>query len=258
MKKLLFIFSFILIIFSKSCEVRNYDFIESGDFIYEIVTPKNDEVDREPFVRIMGLSETGKEKEIIIVPQFIDGIEVKEIGRKSPLNIGGIWESEKFKKVYIPFLPNTVWNVFNYSDIPNLDGIMIIVNEIPHDNTIKPDVFITSYHHVIGDLSDNIPLKFIGGAVGCYCANVSYLYNYDEAPNCGYYWIDNYDYGNIISYIPENPIREGYKFDGWYKESECINEWDFENDKLPIRIRDENNSTIYQETRLYAKWIKEE
>ena len=27
---------------------------------------------------------------------------------------------------------------------------------------------------------------------------------------------------------------------------------------MPIKIRDENNRTIYQETRLYAKWIKEE
>ena len=118
MKKILFIFSFILIIFSKSCEVRNYDFIESGDFIYEIVTPKNDEVDREPFVRIMGLSETGKEKEVIIVPQFIDGIEVKEIGRRFYITEGE-WRSEKLKKVFIPFLPNTVWNVIKYPYNPN-------------------------------------------------------------------------------------------------------------------------------------------
>ena len=259
MKKLLFIFSFVFIIFAKSCQINNYDFIESGDFMYEIVTPKNDEVDREPFVRIMGLSETGKEKEVIIVPQFIDGMEVKEIGRKLYLTIEGDWESEKLKKVYIPFLPCKMWRVVYPDDCPNYETTLLIVNEIPYENSTNVDVYITSYHYIVESaIGDSVPSDFRSGTPGCYFANVSYFYNYDEAPNCGYYWIDNYDYGNIISYIPENPIREGYIFDGWYKESECINKWDFENDKLPIKICDENNRTIYQETRLYAKWIKEE
>lgn len=27
---------------------------------------------------------------------------------------------------------------------------------------------------------------------------------------------------------PPNPTKEGYIFDGWYKEPECVNEWNFE------------------------------
>ena len=69
-----------------------------------------------------------------------------------------------------------------------------------------------------------------------------------------YYWIDNY--GEKIEYIPENPIREGYKFEGWYKESDCINKWDFETDALPQARVDDQGQEIYQETKLYAKWIK--
>ncbi|MFV0394219.1 MAG: InlB B-repeat-containing protein [Coprobacillaceae bacterium] len=43
---------------------------------------------------------------------------------------------------------------------------------------------------------------------------------------------------------PSNPIREGYKFTGWYLESVCHNVWDFDNDRVT------SNMT------LYAKWEK--
>ena len=106
-----------------------------------------------------------------------------------------------------------------------------------------------------------------------YIANVSYLYNYEEAPSDGYYWVDNYD-SSLIEYIPPEPIREGYEFAGWYKEAECINKWDFSKDKTSDLYRryyepDENDSEEYKkeyyeyisthtyvETKLYAKWIK--
>ena len=88
-----------------------------------------------------------------------------------------------------------------------------------------------------------------------YAANVSYYYNYENSPNEGYYWIDNYEYGEAIEYIPAHPIREGYRFGGWYKESECINVWNFEVDTLPEIQYNEEGIRIYQETKLYAKWI---
>ena len=42
---------------------------------------------------------------------------------------------------------------------------------------------------------------------------------------------------------PTDPKEDGYYFRGWYKESECVNKWDFENDRMPA-----NDLT------LYAKW----
>ena len=72
----------------------------------------------------------------------------------------------------------------------------------------------------------------------------------------GYYWIDNYGYSKQIEYITESPVRQGYMFGGWYKESECFNAWDFETDTLPEVQYDEEGIEIYQETKLYAKWIK--
>ena len=43
---------------------------------------------------------------------------------------------------------------------------------------------------------------------------------------------------------PDTPTAEGYIFDDWYQEAECINLWDFETE------------TITQDTVLYAKWVQ--
>ena len=91
-----------------------------------------------------------------------------------------------------------------------------------------------------------------------YPANVSFYINYESQKSDGYHWIDDFDYGTKITYIPEAPEREGYIFDGWYKEEECLNAWNFETDTLPKAILDEETGEpVYQETKLYAKWIRE-
>ncbi len=43
---------------------------------------------------------------------------------------------------------------------------------------------------------------------------------------------------------PDDPTREGYTFDRWYKEQECTNIWDFETD------------VVTDNTTLYAKWTE--
>ena len=88
-------------------------------------------------------------------------------------------------------------------------------------------------------------------------ANITYLFNYENSPNGGVFFIDNYGYGESIKNPPYDPIREGYTFEGWYKESECINKWNFETDTLPIVEYDEDGNPVeFIETKLYAKWIK--
>ena len=88
-------------------------------------------------------------------------------------------------------------------------------------------------------------------------ANTAYIFNYESCPNGGYFFINNFDYGATIENTPYEPIRDGYTFGGWYKESECINAWNFETDTLPKAQYNEQEQEIYQETKLYAKWIKE-
>ncbi len=41
---------------------------------------------------------------------------------------------------------------------------------------------------------------------------------------------------------PDDPVAESYRFDGWYADEHCVQEWDFLNDR------------IYADTIIYAKW----
>ena len=86
-------------------------------------------------------------------------------------------------------------------------------------------------------------------------ANTAYMFNYENCPNDGYFFINNFEYGTTIENTPYVPLRNGYTFSGWYKESECINAWNFEVDTLPQAEYDEEGYEVYQETKLYAKWI---
>lgn len=74
-------------------------------------------------------------------------------------------------------------------------------------------------------------------------ANISYYYDYEGSPNEGYCWIDDLEIGEKIKTIPEDPIREGYEFAGWYKagQEEPFN--------FTAYTKDEN------ELELFAKWI---
>ena len=87
-------------------------------------------------------------------------------------------------------------------------------------------------------------------------ANTAYMFNYENCPNGGYFFINNFEYGTTIENTPYVPLRNGYTFSGWYKEPECINAWDFEVDILPQAQYGEEGYEVYQETKLYAKWIK--
>ena len=75
-------------------------------------------------------------------------------------------------------------------------------------------------------------------------------YDFEQDENGQYY------YNSKIVAIPPDPKRKGYTFGGWYKELECINEWDFKTDTLPKLKLNENEEIVFQETTLYAKWVK--
>lgn len=51
--------------------------------------------------------------------------------------------------------------------------------------------------------------------------------------------------GEAPAYGDNDPNRRGYKFGGWYKETACVNKWDFDTD------------TVTSNTVLYAKWIED-
>ena len=211
-------------------------------YIYTAIENKDD-------TRILGLTDKGKEQEYLVIPESIDGRRVSRVGCTNDLEANRVeelygetysdFQSEKLKKVFITS------NVEMYSGwgrsrafekAPNFKGLLYVKNDY---DSIKFE------HYTISKITNRQWHTQ---------ANVSYFYNYGNAENAGYYWIDNCDYGSKIEYIPENPKRVGYEFAGWYKEEECINKWDYETDTLPEKRETEGGGIIYQETKLFAKW----
>ena len=87
-----------------------------------------------------------------------------------------------------------------------------------------------------------------------YKANDSYRLNVQELPQyyqTEYYYVDYVEYREIIENIPPEPIMSGYKFGGWYTETDCTHQWDFAN-AIPQLAESED----FNELCLYAKWIK--
>lgn len=236
---------------------RGEEYQVFGDFLYsvEYYDADGNRVIEEKGVRsgimIMGLSEAGKEKKTIVVPEYINGMKVEQLGYSKIWSSEGEWESEKLKKLIICNPVPMTKGIFG--GCINLEKIILLMHDKYDDygGGYIP-VYLTSYHYSEEYITNYF--KFRGGDL--FFSNVSFMYNFENAPQDGYYWIDDCDYGSRIDYIPELPVREGYAFDGWYMQPECIDEWDFETDTLPHARYTEENEEIYQETRLYAKWIK--
>jgi uncharacterized repeat protein (TIGR02543 family) len=75
-------------------------------------------------------------------------------------------------------------------------------------------------------------------------ANILYYFNYETAPNGGYFLCDYVSGGYAVEPMYP-PQRKGYTFDGWYKEPDCLNRWDFKDQKRVTGTKE-----------LYAKWNK--
>lgn len=199
---------------------------------------------------IVGLTELGKSKTELILPEEIDGIPVRGLGyeRKTKVFMGseivGRFESENLLKLFVPFDTEKVsWRTAADTSCPNARYVIW-----------RSHKFLTFGHGVI--FGYKLLPEYLVSSTNDFLANVSYMYNYE---NAGCYWVDSYDNG-IISFIPPAPTREGYTFGGWYKEKECINAWNFETDKtgdaIKARSTDLNYYDLNDITFLYAKRIK--
>lgn len=208
------------------------------------------------YVAIYGLTELGKKQEVLIIPEYIDDMKVLDMGCEYGV-VGsfykGSFESEKLKRVYILFEPYTTKSLSPqmFENCPNIEKV-IYLKYYPNQGPIYN---VQSYYRDDFDNPENVLYLIDHYKLP---ANVYYMYNYDGSPNEGYYWVDDYD-NELISYIPIDPIREGYTFDGWYKDEDCTIKWDFTIDFVPEKITEddplrESDRYLYKETILYAKW----
>ncbi len=203
---------------------------------------------------ITGLTELGQQQRFLVIPEEVDGVKVSTIGERPLLQM---WSSlgsadicsDKLEKIYIPFSISIISGSFRNS--PNLIKVFSITGEFVSGLEASARNYYTNLAY-LNDLT-NAAQQIISRA------NVSYFYNYNIEENYGYYWIDDCDYGSKIEFIPPEPERKGYTFGGWYKEPECINKWNFETDVLPEERTEINEDgeeeVVYQETKLYAKWV---
>ena len=199
---------------------------------------------------ITGLTELGKQQRFLVIPEEIDGVKVYTIGERPPLQMWSSigWAdmcSEKLEKVYITSSVHIVSGSFRNS--PNLMKVVSMAGAFKIESTQFIKTYVSSEEY--NNLSSNSLYYYAFDK-----ANVSYFNNFETEENYGYYWIDDWDYGGKIEFIPPEPEREGYTFGGWYKEPECINKWNFETYTLPEQKLDEEGREVYQETRLYANW----
>ena len=217
--------------------------LESGDFIFS-------SNDGEIFY-LSKLTEEGRKKRVLIVPEEIEGHQINGISNNSFIGQLSIGKSENLERIYLP------WDMYVYdssfSECDNLSSIFILsyrgAQTAPFLYVFDRKVYISRYVY------DDYP-QLAKDYFFLYPANITYYYNDGRTENYGCYWIDNVPYGSVLDVLPpEEPISEGKTFAGWYKEPECNNEWNFATDTTPEKELDGNGNVIYQETALYAKWI---
>jgi len=232
---------------------------EYGDFI---ITEDNELYD---------ISDSGLQKEYIIFPN----LTIKEVVD----GLGGIWRpilftySDKIKKIYnvdrksaeslrsyyIMNKDNTLIKTVKCKvfGVEVVGGYCteIYVNELSLRN-VKSMVGGVDIPKMLDDFDGYIWNLFL-------IANIEFMYNYENAPNYGCYWIDDLETGEILSYIPPNPTRDGYTFDGWYADSECTIEYDFTTPYIKKEFVEMETEDAYYlvypkdyVTHIYAKWIK--
>lgn len=208
----------------------------------------------------IGNLKTYPESGAVFFPEQIENYTVSKLGFASGLGFGGngyFSASENGENRTIIkrcYFPHTIKEVS--SDYMSLSGASLKIfycGELIDLNCLDAqyrdtEIYVPAEKY---DLFKNVlSEKYFGGSL--LKANVSYHLNYNEN---NYYYIDYYENGEKILYIPPIPQRDGYTFAGWYKEEACINKCDFDIDVYEEQY-DENGQLIFNELKLYAKWVE--
>ncbi len=210
--------------------------------------------------RMIGLSDKGKEKEVVYVPDYVY-VDDKEILVQRIMSAGYYGNvqirSMRLKKIYFP------WSIYRTIDSKDphklkwrtyhLEYIISAstVTAIEYDSTTLEDILQVVPAPLYFDSNPTWEWK----SIKRYCApaNIAFLFNYEESPNKDYFFVDLLEESGKITKPPYDPKGEGYTFEGWYKEPECVNKWNFDTDEVVITFDGEGNR-IYEEIKLYAKW----
>lgn len=208
-------------------------YLSTETFIYYVSQDNGENV-----VFINGLTEKGRLQKNIVIPEEIDGMRV--------FAYHGYDDAPNVKKIIIPYniISINVWwfgsgelFVRNYPSELKILYVRCRYNKIAN--------FSMPGNNFVADAAENNYSFFTNFAYYA-LANMQYLFNYEDAPNKGVFFIDDLEVNEKLEIFPETPKRDGYIFTGWFAEPECIN---------IIELTDfekTDDETIY----LYAGWTK--
>ena len=243
-KKSVFSLTFLISLLSLSGCSNEPEICKEGFFEYIVLEPgKYKYYGEGKSIAIIGFTESGLKEESIKIPVKINGIPVEHLGytgadgAHSKTYIYNIEVSEKDNLKSIYFFDNILYvNPFSYDCNSSVDYGTL-------------NVFCCSKNKFFRNYSENVNLYCYNlNNYSPYCGytlpNIVYSYNL-ESDN--YYFLDNVSNGDVLT-PPADPNYDGYSFNGWFLEKECINKYNFE-DSISIA----NEEHFF----LYACWVKE-
>ena len=222
----------------KSCSCNSYwqsEFVY-GDFVCQ---EYGDEI------LIAGLSDAGKAKKTIVLPERIRGRKVFAVDDRAGQKRAQLFASENLQTLYYSNL--AFRESFDY--FPNLKRIFAAnPNCVFGKVSSEVDVYVCEdffqYYR-------NMEFEDFGSLKR---ANVLYSMNVSGGAD-DVLWVSEEKYGGLIAnFIPNNPYLEGYNFGGWFKDSRCTEPWDFAKDRVPVSAFAEDGVSPYHQLVLYAKW----
>lgn len=171
---------------------------------------------------IVGFTESGLKQEALDIPREIDGKIVEHIGLRDEgafrIGVGDVNRyvhcSENLRKIYVhdnikkmAYFYGAEVDIMVCSSSVNItfDGIVLYKKIYIYKSLFDEKSYSSSFSP----------------------ANITFMNNFSDEVNGGYYRLDNIEAGEKIP-VPPIPERSGYEFTGWYTDPECKNAWDFD------------------------------
>ena len=179
----------------------------------------------------------------------------------------GSWDRATFTNIRTDITVNAVYTVqtftvnFYYRQ-PGATGLILLrsFEDIPYDCNFAeeysaqiaaldvPKELPDNHTHFVGWDQTFESVKSDLEIIAVYATDkydVTFDLNYTPEDGSSVYHIaEDITYDAIVSAPAVAPEREGYEFDGWYRQPSCTTAWDF------------NNSRVEGDTTLYAKWVR--
>ncbi len=205
---------------------------------------------------ILGLVNDSENIDKLIIPEILGGYAVKRIGEYyCPIN------SAPYKKYGIDAA--TIENIIIDHDIDtlvdcgfkNFSGNLIVnaqinsfhcvdrygetfldINSVQINTDAMDHTYDSSYdgRYILSKYRKEYNLRMMEN-------HYEIVFDADDGTQKTYYSIVKKD---TLCTEPQSPSKRGYEFVGWYKESQCINSWDF------------SSEIVTGDITLYAKWNK--